>query len=187
MLKALGEDWISAYKPPVNFQISLVDAVACWLAFNPAWLGRRPARALLVGCASLRSYGSGRRRRCRTGRRHTNWSRCCKSPASSTWRVGDERNSALGRASEERVLAREDVTLKAAGRDDLARKVRWVSEEDVADNDIASFAPVGRQRLIDVKTTNGWEHALSHHPQRTGRDRRAALGMVPVPALELLA
>ena len=34
-------------------------------------------------------------------------------------------NRALGRAGEERVLAHEHATLKAAGRDDLARKVRW--------------------------------------------------------------
>lgn len=42
----------------------------------------------------------------------------------------DERNRALGRAGEERVLAREWASLRSAGRDDLARKVRWVSEED---------------------------------------------------------
>lgn len=42
----------------------------------------------------------------------------------------DERNRALGRAGEERVLAHERATLKAAGRDDLAHKERWVSEED---------------------------------------------------------
>ena len=42
--------------------------------------------------------------------------------------------------------------------DDLARKVRWVSEEDGdgAGYDIASFGPDGRARLIEVETTNGW-------------------------------
>lgn len=71
----------------------------------------------------------------------------------------DERNWALGRAGEERVVAHEQSTLKVAGRDDLARKVRWVSEEDGdgAGYDIASFTPDGRERLIEVKTTNGWE------------------------------
>ncbi|MFO1138407.1 MAG: hypothetical protein U1E41_04975 [Paracoccus sp. (in: a-proteobacteria)] len=39
----------------------------------------------------------------------------------------DERNRALGRAGEERVLAHERAALRTAGRDDLARKVRWVS------------------------------------------------------------
>ena len=52
----------------------------------------------------------------------------------------DERNRALGRDGEERVLAHERAALKSAGRDDLARKVRWVSEEDGdgAGYDIAS-------------------------------------------------
>lgn len=42
---------------------------------------------------------------------------------------------------------------------DLADKVRWVSQEDGdgAGYDIASFAPNGSPRLIEVKTTNGWE------------------------------
>lgn len=40
-MKGLGEDWIPGYKPAFNFQMTLVDAVARWLALNPAWLGRR--------------------------------------------------------------------------------------------------------------------------------------------------
>jgi hypothetical protein len=39
VLKGLGEDWIPGYKPAFNFQMTLVDAVARWLALNPAWLG----------------------------------------------------------------------------------------------------------------------------------------------------
>ncbi|RBO52661.1 hypothetical protein DSD19_13190 [Rhodovulum sp. BSW8] len=42
MLKGLGEDWIPGYKPAFNFQMTLVDAVARWLALNPVWLGRQP-------------------------------------------------------------------------------------------------------------------------------------------------
>src|SRR5690606_644697 len=67
-------------------------------------------------------------------------------------------------AGEERVLAHEWASLRSAGRDDLARKVRWVSEEDGdgAGYDIASFAPDGQARLIEVKTTNGWERTPFH-------------------------
>lgn len=76
----------------------------------------------------------------------------------------DARNRALGRAGEERVLAHERYALDGAGRGDLARQVRWVSDEDGdgAGYDIASFAPDGRQRLIEVKTTNGWERTPFH-------------------------
>ena len=42
VLKGLGEDWIPGYKPAFNFQMTLVDAVARWLALNSAWLGRQP-------------------------------------------------------------------------------------------------------------------------------------------------
>ena len=70
-----------------------------------------------------------------------------------------ERNRFLGRAGEERVLAHERARLTGVGRSDLAKRVRWVSQEDGdgAGYDIASFSPDGRTRLIEVKTTNGWE------------------------------
>ena len=50
------------------------------------------------------------------------------------------------------------------GRSDLAKQVRWVSEEegDGAGYDIASFSPEGCTRLIEVKTTNGWERTPFH-------------------------
>lgn len=66
--------------------------------------------------------------------------------------------------SQRRKLAHERAALRMAGRDDLARKVRWVSEEDGdgAGYDIASFAPDGLPRLIEVKTTNGWERTPFH-------------------------
>jgi hypothetical protein len=76
----------------------------------------------------------------------------------------DARNRALGRAGEERVLIHERGTLAAAGCHDLVRKVRWVSEEDGdgAGFDISSFEPDGRPRLIEVKTTNGWDRTPFH-------------------------
>ena len=51
----------------------------------------------------------------------------------------------------------ERARLAAADRADLARKVRWVSEEDGdgAGYDIHSFDPAGRDRLVEVKTTQG--------------------------------
>src|SRR5690625_4580080 len=49
VLKGLGEDWIPGYKPAFNFQITLVDAVARWLALNPAWLGRQPGLQTAAG------------------------------------------------------------------------------------------------------------------------------------------
>lgn len=58
----------------------------------------------------------------------------------------------------------ERAVLTGAGRNDLARRACWVSKEDGAGAgyDIASFAPDGRPRLIEVKTTNGWERTPFH-------------------------
>jgi hypothetical protein len=62
------------------------------------------------------------------------------------------------------VVAHERATLTIAGRRDLAERIRWVSEEDGdgAGYDVASFDPDGRARLIEVKTTNGWERTPFH-------------------------
>jgi hypothetical protein len=69
----------------------------------------------------------------------------------------DHRNRALGKAGEEFVLDLERRRLTAADRSDLARRIRWVAAEDGdgAGYDVLSFDAQGRERLIEVKTTNG--------------------------------
>ncbi|MEE4210987.1 MAG: DUF3883 domain-containing protein [Parvularcula sp.] len=164
VLKALGEDWIPGYKPAFNFQMTLVDAVARWMELNPAWLGRQPVQQ--------RAAGLGETAQIWIDPPPTLSNQPPPQELDQTLHVArkfdvagrDERNRALGRAGEERALAHEKATLTAAGRGDLAREVRWVSEEDGdgAGYDIASYAPDGRPRLIEVKTTNGWERTPFH-------------------------
>ena len=69
----------------------------------------------------------------------------------------DFRNRQLGRAGEEFVVDVERGRLVAQDRTDLASKVRWVAMEDGdgAGFDILSFDHQGKERLIEVKTTNG--------------------------------
>src|SRR3546814_19318853 len=67
-------------------------------------------------------------------------------------------------AGEECVLHHERRHLSAAGRDDLADNVRWTSVQD-GDGfgfDIRSFEADGREKLIEVKTNNGWERKPFH-------------------------
>jgi hypothetical protein len=68
----------------------------------------------------------------------------------------DAVNRALGQSAEEWVVHLERKQLNKAGRADLAKKVRWVSQED-GDGlgyDIASFEPDGTVIYIEVKATN---------------------------------
>ena len=159
VLKGLGEDWIPGYKPAFNFQMTLVDAVARWLALNPAWLGRMPGTPPATRLREAAQIWIGPAPTLSNQPPPQELEQMLHIARKFDVAGRDERNRALGRAGEERVLAHEQASLKSAGRDDLSRKVRWVSEEDGdgAGYDIASFAPDGRQRLIEVKTTNGWE------------------------------
>ncbi|ALA18574.1 MULTISPECIES: DUF3883 domain-containing protein [unclassified Chelatococcus] len=164
VLKGLGEDWIPGYKPAFNFQASLVDAVVRWLERHPDWLARvetgtsslalREEAILWIGPPPTQSNApppDELEQMTAIARKYDVAER-------------DARNWALGRAGEERVLAHERASLLAAGRTDLAERIRWVShvDGDGAGYDIRSFDMDGSDRLIEVKTTNGWERTPFH-------------------------
>src|ERR1043166_2409080 len=72
------------------------------------------------------------------------------------WAEKDFKNRTLGKRGESFILELEKRRLQAVGRVDLAKKVRWISEED-GDGlgyDIRSFEENGDTRFIEVKTTN---------------------------------
>lgn len=164
VLRALGEDWLPGYLPAPNIQTSLEDAVVRWLDAHPEWITRTPNHRLTSRTLQETSIW--------VGPAPTLSNQPPPKELDETLRIArkfdvagrDERNRALGRAGEECVLAHERANLRLAGRDDLSAKVRWVSEEDGDGTgyDIASFMPDGRPRLIEVKTTNGWERTPFH-------------------------
>ena len=128
VLKGLGEDWIPGYKPAFNFQMTLVDAVARWLTLNPAWLGRQPGLQSAAGLREAAQIWSGPPPTLSNQPPPQELEQMLHIARKFDVAGRDERNRALGRAGEERVLAHERAALRTAGRDDLARKVRWVSE-----------------------------------------------------------
>lgn len=69
----------------------------------------------------------------------------------------DERNRKLGLAGEKRVYESEVSRFNSEGRFDLAKEVKWVSQEfgDGAGYDILSFDKNGKERFLEVKTTIG--------------------------------
>lgn len=163
VLKGFGEAWITGYKPAFNYQATLENAVAHWFDNNQDWqdrvldmpaTGLRDAAQLWIGPAPTLSNQpppDELEQMLAVARKFDVVQR-------------DARNRALGQAGEEHVFAYERSVLTSAGREDLARSVRWVSKEDGdgVGYDIASFTPDGQRRLIEVKTTNGWERTPFH-------------------------
>jgi len=183
VLKAFGETWIPGYKPAFNFQGSLLDAVAKWLAQNPRRSGMIEQ--------SLRQRALNERGQLWIGPPPTLSNQPPPEELDQILHIArkfdvagrDERNHALGRLGEELVLLHERSTLAALGRKDLAKRVRWTSQEDGdgAGFDIASFLPDGRDRLIEVKTTNGWERTpflISRNELAVADERRSEWSLV---------
>ena len=167
VLKGLGEDWIPGYKPAFNLQASLIDAVVRWLDRHPDWRARSQR---LDGNAPPSVAREDAMLWIGPPPTHSN----APPPVELEQMMGiarrydvalrDARNRALGRSGEERVLAHERTNLLAGGRTDLAGRIRWVShvDGDGAGYDIQSFDIDGSSRLIEVKTTNGWERTPFH-------------------------
>ena len=104
-------------------------AVARWLALNPAWLSRTPALRSASGLADAASLWVGPPPTQSNEPPPDELEQMLHIARKFDVAARDERNRALGRAGEERALVHERTVLRAAGRDDLARKVVWVSEE----------------------------------------------------------
>jgi len=183
VLKAFGETWIPGYKPAFNFQGSLLDAVAKWLAQNPRRSGMVEQ--------SLRQRALNERGQLWIGPPPTLSNQPPPEELDQILHIArkfdvagrDERNHALGMLGEELVLLHERSTLAALGRKDLAKRVRWTSQEDGdgAGFDIASFLPDGRDRLIEVKTTNGRERTpflISRNELAVADERRSEWSLV---------
>lgn len=164
VMLGLGQPWIAGYKPAANFQNALVDGVLRRLKEGSSWHSPR----MRGGSANLLREGA------------TLWigppptQRNEPPPVDAEFMAAigrkydvaerDARNRSLGKAGERLVLEHEINSLKRAEREDLAHRVRWTADID-GDGfgyDIASFERDGRERLIEVKTTNGWERTPFH-------------------------
>jgi hypothetical protein len=153
VLDELGLPWIPGYIPKRNYQNAIFDAIDRYLTLHPETLVSVPPSEQKAAAPSAIFVDPPPKpateqpipeRLKRLVRKFDPVER-------------DHRNRALGKAGEAFVIDIERKQLAEANRDDLASKVRWISEEegDGAGFDVLSFNTVGRERLIEVKTTNG--------------------------------
>jgi len=153
VLEELGMPWISGYRPKKNYQNAIFDAIDRYLSHYPAAIDQARSAPLPPSSTDEVFVTS-------------------PSPAVEKDRVPrrlrrlvqkfdpverDHRNRSLGRAGEAFVVDIEKRKFAEASRSDLAQKVRWIASEegDGAGYDVLSFDFTGKERLIEVKTTNG--------------------------------
>ena len=164
ILKGLGETWISGYVPAINFQTSLAEEVERHLFGNKNYLTAKQIayeRAKSIDADKLTLVPPPELSSSTLPDHYDEYNNIA---VQFDVAARDARNRVLGRAGEQLVLLHEKSTLEMAERHDLAKEVLWASEEvgDGLGYDIVSFLPDGRKRLIEVKTTNGWEYTPFH-------------------------
>ena len=153
VLEEMGLPWIVGYKPKRNYQASIFSAIDRYLSSNEDIVYQQLPPKVLAVADDARAFVEAPKLELQSAR---------------PWQLErlvrkfdpverDLRNRSLGRAGEEFVLEIERKKLEKLQRPDLSKKIRWVSSEegDGAGYDILSFEPDGRERLIEVKTTNG--------------------------------
>jgi hypothetical protein len=159
VLERLGLQKIKGYFPAQNFQAAIIDAIERYLVSNPA--AQHP-EALLKGLSEQTQLFVGSPPTLLPiVPMNKNMERLVRkfNPVER-----DFRNRKLGREGEELVLHFERQRLQRQDRVDLAKKVKWISQEegDGAGYDILSFDHQGNERLLEVKTTVGYHTVLYH-------------------------
>lgn len=164
VMLGLGQPWIVGYKPAANFQAALVDGVLRQLDWQPDYLHRPPDSPSAIAVREETMLWIGPPPSLRNEPPPVDANFMARLGQKYDVAERDARNRALGKAGEELVLRHERQTLQSAGREDLADRVRWTAhlDGDGFGYDVASFEPDGSERLLEVKTTNGWERTPFH-------------------------
>jgi hypothetical protein len=152
VLQQLGLPGIRGYLPAANYQKVMISAIDHYLAGNPVAL--HPERAVSGFAERPSLFVETPPTLLPVAPRREDMQRLVRkfNPVER-----DFRNRKLGREGEELVLHFERERLEQRDRADLAKKIRWISEEDGdgAGYDILSFDEKGRERFLEVKTTVG--------------------------------
>lgn len=180
VLRKLGMRRIAGYKPLSNFQRTLLDAIERFLDKRGEII--LSAEALTSGFAESASpfFELPPLITPADLNEPTAMKRLVRKfdPAAR-----DARNRLLGKQGEEKILLSERSRLNGVGRSDLARRVKWISQEegDGAGFDILSFGEDGKERLLEVKTTGGYQLTpffLSENERSLSQERPDAFRLV---------
>lgn len=155
VLRELGMPEIDGYKPATNYQDAIFGAIDRYLTSRPEPIPL-PGEPVMALAEPATLYVEAPPPLVSSKPRPAALDRLVRKfdPA-----LRDERNRSLGKAGELLIHDFERRQLELQDRPDLARKVRWVAQEDGdgAGYDIRSFDARGKERLIEVKTTQGME------------------------------
>ena len=160
VLQEVGLPWIWGYKPALNYQAALSEAIERYrggggvASLETEIRYEQPTFRILQLAENENVFIETPTKLVEPQKRPEHLNRIVRKfdPVER-----DFRNRQLGKSGEEFVLDVERHRLEREKRSDLAGKVRWVAHEDGdgAGYYILSFEKSGQERLIEVKTTNG--------------------------------
>ena len=152
VLQQLGLPSIQGYLPAANYQKAIIPSIDRYLSRNPVALHPETAASGFMERPSL--FVETPPALLPVTPRREDIERLVRkfNPVER-----DFRNRKLGRDGEELVFQFEREKLQRIDRPDLAKKIRWISQEDGdgAGYDILSFDEKGKERFLEVKTTVG--------------------------------
>lgn len=153
VLEELGMPWIPGYKPKRNYQAAIFGAIDRYLSARGIPTYEQLPPTILDAAEEGDVF---------IAPPAPDFTSPLPAPLTNLLRKFDPverdfRNRALGAAGEEFIMGIERQRLVGVERPDLARKIRWIAAEDGdgAGYDVLSFESDGKERLIEVKTTNG--------------------------------
>lgn len=180
VLRELGMPWVKGYLPLANYQSALLQEIQNYLmSHNPLRLYPEPSKSGLSERPSLYFEPPPMLLPEKTSRPEQLERMVRKfDPAER-----DEKNRILGRNGESHIYEFEQKRLLDAGLPDLSRKVRWVAQVDGdgAGYDIRSYDFDGNERLLEVKTTCGYQKTpfyLSRNEHELSEERPDAFRIV---------
>lgn len=150
ILEELNRPWIKGYKPRHNYQTALLElvnrSIYAELRSTRAIAAPKLPHDLAKVFVPPPPVGASRK---------PSKDEAARTPVKVDYAKRDEQNRQLGYSGEEFVFELEKRRL--VGNPDALKRIRWVSrdEGDGAGYDIASVGPDGKDKYIEVKTTNG--------------------------------